>query len=75
MQDQLVALLGVEQVKRHEKYLGLFTFVGRNSGMCFSYIKGRLWKKLQGWKEKMLSAAEKELLVKVVAQAIPLYTM
>lgn len=75
MQDQLATLLGVERVHRHEKYLGLSTFVGRNRGICFTHIKERLWKKLQDWKEKILSAAGNELHVKVVAQAIPLYTM
>ena len=31
--------------------------------------------KLQGWKGKMLSKASKEILIKVVAQSIPTYTM
>lgn len=71
----MVDLFDVNMVDRHEKYLGLSTFVGCNRGVCFSYIKERLWKKLQGWKGKYLSAAGKELLVKVVAQAILLYSV
>lgn len=34
-----------------------------------------MWKKLQGWKEKLLSRAGKEVLLKVVIQSIPTYMM
>ena len=34
-----------------------------------------MWKRLQGWKEKLLSQAGKEILIKSVIQAIPTYTM
>lgn len=34
-----------------------------------------MWKKIQGWKEKLLSKGGKEILIKAVAQAIPVYSM
>lgn len=37
-------------------------------------IQDRVWKKLKGWKEKFLSEAGTKILIKVVAQAIPMYT-
>ncbi|KAM1068445.1 hypothetical protein ACFX2A_000415 [Malus domestica] len=72
---QMASVLGVTRVTKHEHYLGLPTVVGRNRSTCFDYIKERLWKHLQGWKGKLLSSAGKELLIKSVAQALPLYLM
>jgi len=41
----------------------------------FSYLKERVWKRIQGWQEKLLSRAGKETLIKAVAQAIPTFAM
>ena len=65
--DVIKALLGVSKVDRFESYLGLPTLVGRKKYHTFSFIKDRVWKKLQGWKGKMLSRARKEILIKAVA--------
>ena len=67
--------LGVEEIRSYEKYLGLPSLVGRNKKSSFNYIKERVWRKLQGWEEKLLSQAGREILIKAVAQAIPTYSM
>ena len=41
----------------------------------FVEVKERVGKKLAGWKGKLLSIGGREILIKVVAQAVPTYTM
>ena len=69
------SMLGVKEVEKFESYLGLPTLLGRSKYQAFSFLKDRVWKKMQGWKGKMLSKVGKEVLIKVVAQSIPTYTM
>lgn len=38
-------------------------------------LSNRVWKKIHGWQGKLLPKAGKEVLIRVVAQAIPNYTM
>ncbi|XP_021836918.2 uncharacterized protein [Spinacia oleracea] len=73
--QEIVTTLGVKEVEKHEKYLGLPTIIGKSKKMVFASLKERIWKKLQGWKEKLLSRPGKEVLIKAVAQAIPTYMM
>ena len=73
--QQILQILGVKEVEGFESYLGLLTLIGRAKYHTFSYLKDRIWKKLQGWKCMLLSRAGKEILIKVVTQSIPTYTM
>jgi hypothetical protein len=57
------------------KYLGLPSMIGRNKKSIFSFIKDRIWKKIQNWNSRSLSRAGKEVLIKAVAQAVPSYCM
>jgi hypothetical protein len=38
-------------------------------------LKERIWKKIQGWKERFLSKVGKYILIKACAQAIPTFSM
>ena len=49
--------------------------MGRAKKQSFSYIRERIWHKMQGWKEKLLSQASREVLIKAMIQAMPTFTM
>ncbi|XP_021734057.1 uncharacterized protein LOC110700767 [Chenopodium quinoa] len=72
---EIVNTLGVRQVDKHEKCLGLPTIIGKSKKVIFAILKERIWKKLNAWKEKLLSKPGNEVLIKAVAQAIPTYMM
>jgi hypothetical protein len=59
----------------NEKYLGMPSDVGRSKSGAFKYLKDSIWKKIQGWLEQLLAVGGKEVLIKLVAQAIPTFSM
>ncbi|KAM2886077.1 hypothetical protein COP2_013179 [Malus domestica] len=56
-------------------YLGIPALWGQSKCSGLAYVKGRLLGKLQGWKRCTLSPTGREVLIKVVAQALPQYSM
>lgn len=75
IQEEIKRRFGAQVIKQHEKYLGLPSLVGKNKRGTFNDIKEKIGKKLARWKEKMLSKAGKEIVIKAMAFAIPTYTM
>jgi hypothetical protein len=75
MRTQVLRELNIRAEARTEKYLGLPVYVGRARAKTFEYLKDRIWQKIQGWKEKMLTKAGKDILIKACAQAIPTFAM
>ncbi|XP_057251802.1 uncharacterized protein LOC130591872 [Beta vulgaris subsp. vulgaris] len=73
--EVMISTLLMRQVDKHQKYLGIPTITGRSKKMVFRELLDRMWKKLRGWKEKLLSRAGKEVLIKAVIQALPTYLM
>jgi len=73
--DEIMNTLEVHNEALSEKYLGMPTDVGTATNGAFKYLKDRVWKRVQGWMEQTLSAGGKEVLIKAVAQAVPMYSM
>lgn len=71
--EYLINLAGVTVTSGFDKYLGLPAMVGRSKKQTFASICGRVKAKLDGWKEKFISQAGKEILIKTVVQALPTY--
>ena len=67
--------LGIMVEAFSERYLGLPTAVGRITSGTFDHIDGRIRGKMNGWSEKNLACAGREVLLKTVIQAIPTYSM
>ncbi|CAJ2668628.1 unnamed protein product [Trifolium pratense] len=74
-QADLAGILGVRHVLGTGIYLGLPSMVGRSKKAIFSYIKDRIWKRINSWRGRALSKAGKEIMIKSVLQAIPTYVM
>lgn len=75
VQKQIVEVARILSSQRYDTYLGLPALVRKLRTKVYTGIKDRVWKKLQDWKLKFLSQAGKEILLKAVIQAIPMYSM
>ena len=58
-----------------EKYLGLPMVGGKSKVNTFWELREKISKRVMGWKEKYISKAGREILIKTMTQAIPTYTM
>lgn len=75
VREQIAQILGVQVVEQHDRYLGMPAIVGKSKKQIFSIIRERIQKCINGWGEKTLSKAGKEVLIKSVLQSIPTYIM
>ncbi|KAL0424121.1 UNVERIFIED_CONTAM: putative mitochondrial protein [Sesamum radiatum] len=60
-QHQLADALGIRLENKHEVYLGLPAVAFRSKKVLFAALKDRIWRRIQGWHEKTLSQAAKQL--------------
>ena len=75
MRDDIHRLLNAQIVMEFEKYLGLPMVGGKNKANTFKDLWERIAKRVTGWTEKLILKAGREVLIKMVAQAIPTYSM
>lgn len=75
MQNKIKTMFGAHVIKQHETYHGLPSLIERSKTNSFAQLKTKVAHKLTGWKEKLLSAASKEVLIKAMAQVVLIYTM
>lgn len=59
----------------YEKYLGLPMVGGKSNVSTFKELQERVTKRVMECKEKHISKAGREVLIKTVAQAVPTYSM
>jgi hypothetical protein len=67
--------LQVAKETLNEKYLGMPSDVGISKSGAFKYLRDKVWKKVLGWLELLLSVGGKEILIKSVAHAVPTFSM
>ena len=66
---------GIKKLSQGTKYLGVPLFLSNNRSRDFEYVKNKVQARTASWKSKSLSWSGRAILIKLVAQAIPNYTM
>lgn len=74
-QHLLSNIQGVQNELKDNMYLGLPSLVGKSRRKVFSFVKERVWKRVQGWNNCKLSKAGKAVMIKNVALAILSFCM
>lgn len=59
--DEIKGILRVQNESLNDKYLGLPSDVGISKNGTFKYLKDGIWKKIQGWMNKLLYFNERSL--------------
>ncbi|KAJ8763443.1 hypothetical protein K2173_002326 [Erythroxylum novogranatense] len=75
VKQAISTLLGVHLPLGQSHYLGLPSLLGRSKKQIFSFLKDRIWKRINNWNNRFLSWAGREILIKAIIQAIPTYCM
>lgn len=72
---KLKMILNVEEQIGPCKYLGMPIMEGCQKKIVFQFVKEKLKHRIDAWKIRWLSRTGKDILLKIVAQALPTYIM
>ncbi|XP_027062993.2 uncharacterized protein [Coffea arabica] len=75
LKKEVCLTLGGMVEAKQGKYLGLPMVVSRSKEQIFGFVRDNIRKRCQNWKNKLLSPAGKEVLLKAVVMAMPTYVM
>ncbi|KAL0406460.1 UNVERIFIED_CONTAM: putative mitochondrial protein [Sesamum latifolium] len=75
LRASLASEFGIHTDNKMEMYLGLPSIAARSKKTLFANIRDRVWQRISGWHEKLLSQAGREVLLQSIIQAIPTYAM
>lgn len=71
----IIKIVGAIANGIYEKYLSLSAMVGKSNYNTFKCIKEKVWQKINNQKNNFLFQASKDILIKDVIQAIPIFSM
>ncbi|KAL4352786.1 hypothetical protein GQ457_06G015250 [Hibiscus cannabinus] len=72
---RISAILGIAEVFDPGIYLGVPLRVGKNKTNRFGFLNEKVDDRISGWTKRLLSFGGREIFLKSVAQALPLYIM
>ncbi|KAL4298146.1 hypothetical protein GQ457_12G019110 [Hibiscus cannabinus] len=72
---RISAILGIAEVFDPGIYLGVPLRVGKNKTNIFGFLNEKVDDRVSGWTKRLLSFGGREIFLKSVAQALPLYIM
>lgn len=75
VKTKLRRLLQIHNDGGYDKYLGLPEQFGRKKIEVFQFIIEKIRERRNGWSHKFLSQGGKEVLLKAIVMAMPVYTM
>ena len=75
VKTEVYEVLNIMTKSLSDKYLGLPVMVGADHSDCFRRLIDRVNSRINGWKEKLLSLGGKDILIKSIAQVVPVYAM
>ena len=76
IRDGVSSILGVVNPLNTGRYIELLSLIGKSKRqLLLGFLRDRPRRRVQGWQNRLLSQAGKEILIKAVGQAIPAYCM